>query len=432
VSLSPWEKHLARWMLKARPVQRPPVDEWTCWFIRGGRGSGKTTSGAEWASRFIYAHPSSRFALVAPTFGDGRDTMVEGETGVLEALPDAALRGGSRSSGWNRSMGELYFANGAKAKVFSSEKAARLRGPQHHGAWVDEPGVFEDARRGDEMDTTWSNLMLGLRLGTHPQVVVTGTPKPVELVRHIMAIADHESLMSTYDNLPNLAPAWAEQIIARYKGTRLERQELLGELLGDVEGALWTWDIIDPYRVTEAPPLVRVVVGVDPSASSGPGSAETGIITAGIDMRGHVYVTADDSLRAQPEPRAAAVGRAFDRASADVIVAEANNGGDMVGALIRAVRPDLAGAVVLVHASRGKATRADPVAALYAQGKVHHLGGLGILESQLTSWVPGDPSPDRLDSCVWAISHLMTAGGRPMAARRPSSSLTADLLTRPM
>lgn len=236
----------------ARANQRPPVGDWLIWLILAGRGFGKTRTGAETVNEWA-RQPNLRIAIVGQTFTDGRDTMVEGESGLLSVIDPVELRGGTVETAWNRSLGELFFANGTKAKVFSSEKPGQLRGPQHHKAWVDEPAKFKDAAKGDGLDTTFNNLLLGLRLGERPQAVVTGTPTPAKLIRQLVERpSTHTTRGSTYDNLVNLAPTFRDEVLARYEGTRIGRQELLGEILSDVEGALWTLDVIERARASLA------------------------------------------------------------------------------------------------------------------------------------------------------------------------------------
>jgi phage terminase large subunit-like protein len=335
------------------------------------------------------------------------------------------LRNGSYDDAWNRSMGELYFANGTKAKAYSSEKPDRLRGPQHHRAWVDEPAAFRDAHRGDVLDTTWNNLMLGLRLGARPRVVVTGTPKRVRLVKELLARPRlHLVKGSTYDNLANLAPTFRATVLSQYEGTRLGRQELLGELLEDVEGALWTPAMLDSRRVGHPAPanqwsqgFNRSVLAIDPAVTSGEESDETGIIGAaktdahwcpacGSVPTAHAFVLTDLSGRFSPDVWARRAIEGYDEIEGDRIIGEANNGGDMVELTVRTV--DSGVPFTKVHASRGKRVRAEPIAALYEQGRVHHVGQFPELEEQLTTWTPDSgESPDRLDALVWALTDLM-------------------------
>jgi len=366
-----------------------------------GRGFGKTRVGAEDISDYARKYADVRVALVGKTSADCRDTMVEGESGLLSVLPPSALRGGSVSTAWNRSLGEVFFSNGAKAKCFTAEEPDRLRGPQHHRAWADELAAWK-------YPETWDQLMFGLRLGAHPQAVVTTTPRPVDIVRKLLkAETTVKTFGSTYDNLANLAPAFAAQILAKYEGTRLGRQELMAELLDDVPGALWTLARIDALRLTAAPDLARVVVAIDPAGGSEEHNDETGILICGRDSAGHGYVLADRSCRAKPEQWATRAIAAYDEFGADRIVAEKNYGGDMVEATIRSVRRNVP--VTIVTASRGKKQRAEPISALYEQSRVHHIGtDLELLEDQMTTWLPdGGRSPDRMDALVWALSELM-------------------------
>lgn len=406
---SPWAKQRTRWLAVARwDQQLPPLDEdFDVFLFLGGRGSGKTRSGAEDQSEYARTHPGSRIALVAPTFADVRDTMVEGESGLLSVLPPSALTNGSREDSWNRSMGELHLSNGVTMKGFSSEKPDRLRGPQHHRAWVDEPAAFKDAHRGDVLDTTWNNLMLGLRLGERPQAFVSGTPKRVRLVKELLARPRVKIVRaSTYDNLANLAPTFRDTILSQYEGTRIGRQELLAELLDDVEGALWSQAMLDDHRRTTSPDFSRVTTAIDPAVTSGEDSDETGMIVAGRGIDGDCYILADRSCRLSPDAWARRAVGAHDEYEGDRIVGEANNGGDLVETVLRAVDPAVP--YVKVNASRGKRVRAEPVAALYEQGRVHHVGSFPELEEQMVSWTPDSgESPDRLDALVWAVTDLM-------------------------
>lgn len=409
------------WLATARPEQLPPPGEWLTWLILAGRGWGKSRTGAETIAQWAREQPGGRWALVAQSAADGRDVMLEGESGLLRVLTPSELRGGTYDSAYNRSLGELHLADGGKFKLYTAEKPRQLRGPQHHGAWLDEPATFADAHRGTGEDTTYSNLLFGLRLGTRPRIVVTGTPRPVRLVRDILAAPNTVVTRgSTYDNLANLAPTFREAILSRYEGTRLGRQELSGELLEDTPGALWTWGMFgaEGFRLAEAPPLRRIVVGVDPAASSTDESDETGIIVAGLGQDGRGYVLADASLRGTPNEWGRAVAGAAGAWQADRVVAERNNGGQMVEYVLRTVAPTLP--ITTVWASRGKQARAEPVAALYEQGRVSHVGSFPELETQLTGWTPdGGASPDRLDALVWALTELMLGDARAAAPTTP-------------
>lgn len=403
------------WLFWARPDQLPPPGDWLVWLTLAGRGWGKTRVGAEFTREHCVTHPKARAALVAATFADGRDAMVEGESGLLSITPPQQLRGGSAEKAWNRSLGELYFANGSIGKVYSSEKPGQLRGPQHDVAWFDEAAKAKDAHLGTQEDTTWSNLMMGLRLGQHPRCIVTTTPKPHRLIKQLVEKpSTYVTRGSTFENLANLAPTFRAQILEQYEGTRLARQELYAEILEDVPGALWTLKQLDGLRVKEAPQLLRVVVAIDPATTSNEGSDETGIVAAGIDAdpRPSGYVLADRSGRYSPDGWARAAIALYHELKADHIVAEANQGGDMVRFTLRTVDPTVP--VKLVHATRGKRVRAEPIAAMDEQGRVHHVGVLDAMEDQMTNWVPDMPgdSPDRVDARVWALTELMLK--RPM------------------
>lgn len=391
---------LSDWRVWARPNQLPPDTDWTVWLNLGGRGSGKTWAGANWANEQAERHPKSIGHLVAPTAADLRDVMVEGPSGIL-----------ALSNNWNRptyepSKRRLTYPNGSTALLFSAEEPERLRGPQCHWAWADEVAAWS-------YPEAWDQLLLGLRLGQRPQVVATTTPRPVQAIRDILARPDTVVTRSrTADNLANLAPVFLTTVVARYQGTRLGRQELEGELLEDVPGALWTRPLIDQHRVAHAPTLSRVVVGIDPAATSTEGADETGLVVAGLGADGHGYVLADASARLAPIAWAREAIRLYREHRADRVVAEVNNGGEMVELTIRTVDPNAA--YKAVHASRGKAKRAEPVSALYEQGKVHHVGSYPHLEDQMCNWVPDlaaeQRSPDRMDALVWALTDLMVGG----------------------
>jgi phage terminase large subunit-like protein len=346
------------------------------------------------------SNPGTRWAVIAPTFGDARDTCVEGESGLKAVLDRYRM-----VRRWNRSHGELDLINGSKIKCFSADEPERLRGPQHHGAWCDELAAwrYEDA---------WDQLKFGLRLGENPQTLVTTTPKPNKLTKRVLK--NPSTIVtrgSTFDNAANLSPAALEEFRLRYEGTRLGRQELYGELLEDVEGALFTLKMIEETRVGSEPESPeRTVVAVDPAVTYGPDSDETGIVTMSR-KDGHLYCLKDSTLKASPDEWAKAVVAEYHRAKADMVVIETNNGGDMALSVLRTVDPYVP--VKKVTASKGKHTRAEPIAALMEQGKLHHAGVFPELEQQLTEWVPGDSSPDRLDAYVWAATSLMT---RPVAA----------------
>lgn len=403
----------------ARGSQNPPPaddPDWLVWLILAGRGYGKTRVGSEFTADQLKRNERWRWALIGSTFTDGRDTMVEGESGLLRIIPPSLLIDGSTERSWNRSLGELKLANGSQAKLFTSERPRQLRGPQHHGAWGDEPFHWTDAHLGDADDSTFSNLLLGLRLGPHPRLVLTSTPKRVRLLMGTTerpGVRDQPSTVvtrgSTYENLDNLAPTFRAQVLSKYEGTTLGRQELHAEVLDDVEGALWTTATIDTHRVIEAPSdLTRIVVAIDPAATGGEAADDTGIVVAGRNAVGEFFVLDDASMHGSPDAWGHAALTAFDDHNADRVIAETNNGGDMIEALLRTKRPLLP--YTKVTASRGKRTRAEPIAALYEQGRVHHVGMFTDLEDEMTTWVPGMDSPDRMDALVWAITSLMTSG----------------------
>lgn len=360
-------------------------------------------------------------ALVAQDAGDARDVMVEGESGLL-----AVSKPNNRPK-YEPSKRRLTWASGAMATLYSADDPDALRGPQHDGAWCDELAKWQYAQ------TAWDNLMMGLRLGANPRVVVTTTPRPIPLVKNLVKDAGANTGRvvltrgRTYDNLANLSPAF-RQIIDHYEGTRLGRQELEAELLEDVEGALWTLTQIDATRLKpEAAPapdkLQWVVVGVDPAVTSTQESDETGIVVAGRGMcsckvaeggapERHYFVLADVSMGVvSPPVWAACVVNAYHDYKANLVVAEANNGGDLIRTVISTVDRNIK--VSKVYASRGKLTRAEPISMLYEQGKVHHVGSFPELEDQMCTYIAGaGDSPDRMDALVWAITELSRGGGQ--------------------
>lgn len=349
--------------------------------------------------------PGSRGAIVSATAADARDIVVEGESGIIAVCPP-----------WNKPVYEpsrrrITWPNGSMATLYTADEPDRLRGPQHHWAVCDELAAWRFA------DDAWSNLMFGLRLGDSPQCAVATTPRPIPIIRQLLKDPACVTVQgSTYENRANLATTFFTQIIARYEGTRLGRQELNAEILDDVPGALWTRAMLESTRRREAPSLRRLVVGVDPAATDSEGSNETGIVVVGVDENDHGYTLADLTTKGSPAQWGEVVVRAYDKYNVDRVVVETNNGGDMVEHVIRTAASDLHVrkqrmtahvSVRKVRASRGKYTRAEPIAALFEQGKCHHVGMLAQLEDQLCSWVPGEDSPDRLDAAVWAYTDLM-------------------------
>lgn len=387
-----------RWMglTTTRPNQRTPQGEWFAWLILAGRGWGKTRTGAEDMARYANLNPGARVAVVAATWAAARDVCVEGESGLLGIIPQPLVEA------WNRSLGELILKNGSRFKLFSADEPDRLRGYQHHRAWCDELASWR-------YPDAWDQLLLGLRLGTDPRVVVTTTPRPVAIVRSLLA-RDGVCVTrgSTFENAANLAPAAIAQLRDRYDGTRIGRQELYAEVLDDVPGALWQRDQIDKLRVRQAPELQRVIVSIDPAGTSGEDADETGIIVAGLGVDGHGYLLADRSCRLSPDGWAKRAAIAYDEFEGDRIIAERNFGADLVERVFRTVGRNYPFRTVV--ASRGKAVRADPVSALYEQGRVHHVGGFPELEDQLCQFTPEGctaDNDDRADALVWAFTELM-------------------------
>jgi phage terminase large subunit-like protein len=380
----------------------PPHGDWRTWLILAGRGWGKTRTGAEWVIDRI-EDGYQRVALVGPTAADARDVMVEGESGILRVAPD------DLEANYEPSKRRITFANGAICTTFSADEPDRLRGPQHDAGWCDEIAAWR-------YPEAWDQLQFGLRLGDDPRCIVTTTPRPTREIRELVK-ADTTAVTrgSTFDNADNLAPAFLERILAKYEGTRLGRQELYAEILDDVPGALWNRAMLEAAVTGYTPQdsMQRVVVAVDPAVTSGEDSDETGIVVAGrTGPQG--FVLADVTCRLSPDGWARRAVEAYHHHKADRIVAEANQGGDMVRTVLRTVDPSVP--VKLVHATRGKRVRAEPVAALYEQGRVFHAQVFAQLEDQLLTWTPDSPtSPDRLDALVWALTDLDLA--RPASAR---------------
>ncbi len=389
----------ARWDAWAHGGQTMPPGDWRVWLIRAGRGFGKTRAGSEWINQLALDEPEGRFALVGASLDEVRRVMIEGQSGLI------ATARSDRQPVWKASARELHWPSGAVGFAYSAESPEGLRGPEHHAAWADELGKW--GRRGD---AAWDNLTMGLRLGDRPRVLVTTTPRSTELMRRVMALPSCvETRGRTRDN-PHLPASFVEAMEAEYGGTRLGRQELEGELLSDVPGALWTRAMVEAARAVVVDEPVRVVVGVDPPASA-EGDA-CGIVAVAIDGAGRLSVLEDASVAGlSPEGWAQAVAACADRHGADRVVAEKNQGGDMVESVLRAAA--VAMPVRLVHASRGKAARAEPVAALYERRQVRHAAAFAALEDELCGLVRGGNyagpgrSPDRADALVWAAWELV-------------------------
>jgi predicted phage terminase large subunit-like protein len=395
--------------LWARDDQLPPAlaaggGPWTTWLMLGGRGAGKTRAGAEWV-RAIVQRPDAcdmRVALIGETLADARSVMVEGVSGLLAVHPPHA------KPLYEPSKRQITWPNGAIAQIFSADDPQSLRGPQFSAAWCDELCKW---RRPDE---TWDILQFGLRLGVSPRQVVTTTPRPTKLLKALLADPlNAVTRVSTSANEANLAPGFLDAIVGRYRGTRLGRQELDAELLEERPDALWPRDLIERARVCIAPEISRVVVAVDPPASSGAHADACGIIVVGLGEDGRAYVLADRTRqRASPLEWARAVVRAYRRFEADRVVVEVNQGGELVETVIRQI--DASVPVRSVRAMRGKWLRAEPVAALYEQGRVAHVGTFPELEDEMSDFGPeglsGGASPDRVDALVWALTDLMLRG----------------------
>jgi phage terminase large subunit-like protein len=393
---------LRMWELWARDDQLTPPGDWTYWLILAGRGWGKTRTGAEWVRSEV---KRSRFVnLIGATADDARDIMIEGESGILSICPR-----GERPE-YKPSQRKLAWPNGAVSLIFTADEPERLRGKQHEKLWADELAAWRYAE-------AWTQAQFGLRLGARPQACITTTPRPTPLVREL--IADPGTLATlgtTYDNRDNLAPSFFSKIVKTYEGTRLGRQELNGEVLLDNPRALWTRARIDELRRPKPADdalaaflasLRRIVVAIDPAVTSNEHSDETGIVVAGIGRDESLYVLEDCSTVATPDAWARVAVQAYRRWGADRIIAETNNGGDMVEAVIRSV--DRSVSYRKVTATRGKVIRAEPIAALYEQGRAHHVGGFDRLEDQMIEFDPTiaqTKSPDRMDALVWAGTEL--------------------------
>jgi phage terminase large subunit-like protein len=402
------EAFLYDWRIWQRPKQATPPGDWTVWLILAGRGFGKTRTGSEWVREQVNSGRFRRVALVGPTAADVRDTMIEGDSGLLSVFPP------SERPTYEPSKRRITFYNGAVATSYSADEPDRLRGPNHDLAWCDELAAWR-------YPDAWDMLVFGLRLGSRPQALVTTTPRPTPIIRRLVERTDVVVTSgSTYENRSNLAPSFFDEIVARYEGTRLGRQELHAEILDDVEGAMWSRDMIEAARVSSLPDLVRIVVAIDPATTSTESSAETGIVAVGVGENGDGYVLEDRSRRGSPHEWASEAIAAYHRLKADRIVAESNQGGDMIRHTLDTVERGIP--IRLVHASRGKRIRAEPIAALYEQGRVHHVGSFPDLEDQLCSWVPDvSASPDRLDALVWALTELIVDGSRRAQTVSPVS-----------
>ena len=403
-----------RWMEEARPEQIAPIESevgaWNIWFLMTGRGWGKTRTGAQDIIKFACMNPNTLSAVVAPTWGELHRHCFYGESGLKPNIPqDCYLKG---SKGFNESRLEITLWNGARIHGYSAEAYETLRGDNFHRAWLDELASWQHQQK------AFDNLMFALRgkipgSDEGPKVIITSTPKPSRMIKDL--IEDSFTQLQrgkTFDNSSNLAPASLDTLQRMYGGTTIGRQELHGELLDATEGALWNDDIIESNRVSkkDVPDLVRVVVAIDPANTSTENAAETGIIVAGLGVDDCYYVLDDVSIRSTPHGWASQAVKAYHTYKADKIVAEVNSGGEMIGANISTIESDLP--YKAIWASRGKITRAEPIASLYEKGQVKHVGLFQELEDQMTSYVAGaGKSPDRMDALVWALTWLYTGPG---------------------
>lgn len=385
------------WPVWARPEQLPPPGDWFVWLIMAGRGFGKTRAGAEWVIERA-RQGLGPIALIGETAADVRDTMVElGDSSILKISPPWFY------PDYEPSKRRLTWPNGVTATTFSGDKPDQLRGPQHATVWADEPAKWRYA------DDAWDNMEFGLRLSSDPRCVATTTPRPITLIKGL--VNDDACVVtggSTYDNAANLSDRFRERLLSKYEGTRLGRQELHAELLMDNPGALWSRDEIQHITTSEVPDLKRIVVAVDPAVTHGPEADETGIVVCGVSPVGQAYVLEDASGHYSTNAWAQRVVRLYDRYQADRVVGEVNNGGDLVESNVRTARRNIA--FKQVRATRGKQKRAEPVASLYQQGRVWHVGTFPQLEDQMTQWDPDDAggdSPDRMDALVWGLAELM-------------------------
>lgn len=413
--LSPLEAMMMNyeWDLFARKAQRPPRDDdWDTWIIMAGRGFGKTRPGAEqviqWARELGPDYGGGHIALIATNPLDARAVMLEGESGILACSPP-----------WFRPLYEpskkqLRWNNGVIAHIYSAEEPDQLRGPQHHKLWGDEPCKWKYPQE------TWDMAQFGLRLGIDPQALLTTTPRPIKMLIDLLNDPRTRTTTGhTLENQHNLSPKFLRTIMRKYAGTRLGKQELEAKLLTDTPGALWKQDNIDHNRVMLAPEMSLIVVAIDPQANDPETlrknpelleeTAETGIVVAGRGMDGHFYVLADESGHYTPKQWGQKAVELYDAHKAEKIIGEVNNGGAMVGYVVRVASKAIGQEVLFkaVNASRGKRTRAEPVAALYEQHRAHHVGAFSDLESQMITWVPGLKSPDRMDAMVWAATEAM-------------------------
>jgi len=391
------EELLYDWRVWARPKQLPPPGKWLTWMILTGRSWGKTRTAAEWIIDNA-RKKAKHIALIGQTVADVRDTMIKIGISSIQKISHPSFM-----PEYTPSIRTLAWPNGTIATTYSGDKPDQVRGPSHDIVWIDELAKFQYPQ------AIWDNLMFGLRESEDMRILITTTPRPIKTIKDIIAMEGTVTVRgSTYENKDNLPKKYFEQVIAPYVGTRLGQQEIEGKILDDNPNALWTREMIENSRVNKHPNLIRVVIGVDPEASDTKTSAETGIIAAGLDSNGHGYILGDDTVKGKPDRWGNAVITSYYKYRGDRIIGEVNNGGDMIEYVIKTIDENVS--YKSVRATKGKYIRAEPVSALYEQGRIHHVGNFIDLEDQLCEWEPGGKSPDRLDAEVWAITELMLAG----------------------
>jgi predicted phage terminase large subunit-like protein len=385
------------WYRRARTKQLKPRGDWNVWLILAGRGWGKTLTGAIDVVLYAISHENVRVAVVAPTSGDLRRVCFEGVSGIISQMPLECYKDGYSS--YNKSTSEIELYNGSKIMGFSASEPDRFRGSQYHRAWCDELAAWK-------YPDSWNQLQFGMRLGNRPQTVVTTTPRPTNLIKQLYDRQDvYKTQGSTFENKDNLAESALELFKKQYEGTRLGKQELYAEILEDIEGALWTLNMIERTRVNEIPEMKRVVVAVDPAVTNNKNSDETGIVVCGLGIDNRYYIIDDVSGKMSADAWAKTAVNVYYKYKASRIIAEVNNGGDLVERLLRTVDKNIP--YKSVSASRGKVIRAEPISALYEQQRVSHCGVFSKLEDQMCSFT-GDKStsPDRLDALVWGLTEL--------------------------
>lgn len=391
------EDILYDWEFWARPKQLPPPGNWLTWMTLTGRGWGKTSAGSQWVINEA-KRGAKHIALIGQTKADVRDTMIElGPSSILKVSNPKFY------PKYESSKRRLVWPNGCIATIYSGDEPDQVRGPSHDRAWIDELAKFKYPQE------IWDNLMFGLREGEDMRILITTTPRPIPIIKNLVNDPNTVTIRgSTYENRDNLPQKYFDYIIGKYEGTRIGRQEIEGQILDDNPDALWNRKIIEDNRRNKAPELIRIVVAVDPEATANEKSSETGIIVIGVCADGHGWLLGDESLRSSPDMWGNAVVTAYYKYNADRVIGEINNGGDMIEYVIKTIDDKIP--FKAVRASRGKYIRAEPVVALYEQGKIHHVGNFPDLEDQLCEWVPGEKSPDRLDALVWGVTELMLEG----------------------